>query len=332
MNHLNNQDPEAVIKKIHQARERILQQLAKSIIGQKHILDFLLIALLAEGHCILHGVPGLAKTLIVQSLAKVLDLTFSRIQFTPDLMPADITGTEIIDEDQNGRKQFNFFKGPIFANIVLADEINRTPPKTQAALLQAMQEKSLTLYGKTYELDLPFFVFATENPIEQEGTYLLPEAQLDRFLFHIDLDYPEFQEEVIIAARKNYFKDQSLQKVIAKKDLAEYQTFIEDIPISNKIIEYVVRIVSNTRPEQTKDPYIKDNVSYGASPRASQNIVIAAKANAALNGNYSVSKNDVMKIAYPALRHRLILNYSAIAAGITPKKIIDYAITLADKT
>jgi len=322
---------ETIISEIHKARNEILNELSKCIIGQKSILDLLLIALLAGGHCILHGVPGLAKTLIVQSLAKVLNLTFSRIQFTPDLMPSDITGTEVIEESKDGRKGFNFFKGPIFANIVLADEINRTPPKTQAALLQAMQEKSITLYGKTYYLDLPFFVLATENPIEQEGTYMLPEAQLDRFLFNIDLDYPDFKDEVQIASKKTYFNDQTLKKVIDAKELIMYQDFIENIPISDKIIEYVVTIVKNTRPQSNSSSYINDNVAYGAGPRASQNIVIAAKAHAALTGNYSVTKDNIKQITYPILKHRIILNFSAVSSRISTKDIIDHAVEIADK-
>ncbi len=327
----NYQNPEAVISDIHKSKEDILQELSKCIIGQKDVLDLLLIALLAEGHCILHGVPGLAKTLIVQSLAKVLDLSFSRIQFTPDLMPADITGTEIIEDRPGKGKSFSFYKGPIFANIVLADEINRTPPKTQAALLQAMQEKAVTLYGKTYHLDLPFFVLATENPIEQEGTYMLPEAQLDRFLFNIDLDYPSFHEEVKIASQKTFFSDQKLKKIIGRDELHNYQQFIEKMPISDKIIEYVVRIVNSTRPQSTTDPFIKENTAYGAGPRASQNIVIAAKANAALHGNYSVTKDDIKKVAYPILKHRIILNFTAISAKLSTRDVIQHAIREADR-
>lgn len=321
---------EAILKKIHRAKQDILKEMSHTIIGQENVLDLLLIALLAEGHCILHGVPGLAKTLIVQSLSKVLDLSFSRIQFTPDLMPADITGTEIIEEN-NGRKEFKFFKGPIFANIVLADEINRTPPKTQAALLQAMQERSVTLYGKTYEMDLPFFVLATENPIEQEGTYLLPEAQLDRFLFNIDLDYPSISDEVKIASKKSYFDSKELKTVLSKEDLFEFQKFIEEIPISDKIIEYGVRMVDFTRPKPDSPNFVKENISFGAGPRASQNLVIAAKANAALNGTYAVSKDDIDKVAYPILKHRVILNFTALSAKVTPRDVVEEAMKFAKK-
>ncbi len=322
--------PEEMINKIHHFQQNILKELSKSIIGQKKILDLLLIALLADGHCILHGVPGLAKTLIVHSLAKVLDLSFSRIQFTPDLMPADVTGTEIIEEDSKGHRHFKFVKGPIFANIVLADEINRTPPKTQSALLQAMQEKQVTVYGKTYTLDLPFFVLATENPIEQEGTYMLPEAQLDRFLFNIDLDYPQFQEEVQIASKKNYFNIENINTVIGQEELRSFQNFIEHIPISEKIISYAVKLVASTRPQSTTDSYIKDAVAFGAGPRASQNIVIASKANAALNGNYSVTKEDIHKVIYPILKHRIILNFSAVSTKLSTKQIIDHILKLSE--
>lgn len=321
---------EETLKKINEAKKNILNEMSHTIIGQEEVLDLLLIALLAEGHCILHGVPGLAKTLIVQSLAKVLDLSFSRIQFTPDLMPADITGTEIIEEN-NGKKEFNFFKGPVFANIILADEINRTPPKTQAALLQAMQERSVTLYGKTYNLDLPFFVLATENPIEQEGTYLLPEAQLDRFLFNIDLNYPSIEDEVKIASKKSYFESADLKTVLSKEDLFLFQKFIEEVPISDKIIEYGVKMVDFTRPKENSPQFVKEYISFGAGPRASQNIVIAAKANAALNGSFAVSKDDIDKVAYPILKHRVILNFTAVSSKITPKVVVDEAMKYAKK-
>jgi MoxR-like ATPase len=267
---------------------------------------------------------------MISSLAKALNMSFNRIQFTPDLMPSDITGTEIIEENPSGKK-FKFIKGPIFNNTILADEINRTPPKTQSALLQAMQEYQVTSYGNTYPLNLPFFVFATENPIEQEGTYPLPEAQIDRFFFNIEIDYPDYQEEVLIAQKKTYFDTSLINPVITADKLNEYQEFIEKVPISNKMIEYIVKLVASTRPNDSHLKSVKDFVNIGAGPRASQYIVVASKANAVLNGKYAVTKDDIKKVLYPVLNHRIILNYSAYSEGISNRNIIEDIIKYADK-
>ncbi len=321
---------ENLVNEIVDVKEKILSELGKSIIGQKEILNELIISIFSGGHCILHGLPGLAKTLMVSSIASILNMSFNRIQFTPDLMPSDIIGTEIIEENSTG-KHFKFIKGPIFNNIILADEINRTPPKTQSALLQAMQEYKVTSYGKTYELDKPFFVFATENPIEQEGTYPLPEAQIDRFLFNIQIDYPHFDEEVIIAQKKSYFNNSELKPVIDSQKLIAFQNFIEGVPISKSIIEYIVKIVSTSRPEKTSLKIVKDFVSIGAGPRASQYIVLASKTNAVLNNRYAVSKEDIKAVLKPILSHRIILNYASYSEGITTKNIIEEIKNYVDK-
>jgi MoxR-like ATPase len=321
---------EKTVNNIANIKENIISELGKCVVGQKEVIDNLLISIFSGGHCILHGVPGLAKTLMISSIAKALNMTFNRIQFTPDLMPSDITGTEIIEENSSGKK-FKFIKGPIFNNIILADEINRTPPKTQSALLQAMQEYQVTSYGNTYPLNLPFFVFATENPIEQEGTYPLPEAQIDRFFFNIEIDYPDYQEEVLIAQKKTYFDTSIINPVITADKLNEYQEFIEKVPISNKMIEYIVKLVASTRPKDSSLTSVKDFVNIGAGPRASQYIVVASKANAVLNGKYAVTKEDIKKVLYPVLNHRIILNYSAYSEGISNRNIIEDIIKYADK-
>ncbi len=314
---------EEVLQEISESRLKIISEIEKAVVGQKKVIDLLLVALLSEGHCVLHGLPGLGKTLMIHTLSRVLDLKFNRIQFTPDLMPSDIIGTEILQDTPSGAKELKFLEGPVFANIILADEINRTPPKTQAALLEAMQERSVTVFGKTYKLDFPFFVLATENPIEQEGTYSLPESQLDRFLFNIEIEYPDVDEEVYIASKKSFFNIENINKIIGKDELFEYQHFIENIPISQKIIEYAVNIVKHTRPEATDLKIVKNNVSYGAGVRASQSIVIASKSHAALFGNYAVTKENIHAVIKSILQHRIILNYSAHAEGITENKIID---------
>ena len=312
---------ELVLEEIASFKEKVFDEVSKRVIGQKDVIEMILVSILSEGHALLHGVPGLGKTLIVKSLAETMDLKFNRIQFTPDLMPSDIIGTDVVEE-RDGKKVFVFYKGPVFANLILADEINRTPPKTQSALLEAMQEKSITVYGKTYHLERPFIVLATENPIEQEGTYALPESQIDRFMMSIYVDYPILDEEVIIATEKSWFEKATLSKVVSKEKLLDYQKFVEKIPISNEIIRYIVKIVRETRPEISKLDLVKRSVAFGAGVRASQMMVIAAKAQAALNGKPAVSEEEIIKVAIPVLRHRIVLNYSAIAEGVKPEQIV----------
>ncbi len=321
---------EQTVNDIATVKENLLEEIGKCVVGQREVIEYLLISIFSAGHCILHGLPGLAKTLMISSLAKSLNMSFNRIQFTPDLMPSDITGTEIIEDNSSG-KNFKFIKGPIFNNIILADEINRTPPKTQSALLQAMQEYRVTSYGNTYELNKPFFVFATENPIEQEGTYPLPEAQIDRFFFNIEIDYPNYSDEVMIAKKKSYFDSSIINPVMSSDKLIYYQSFIEDVPISDKMVEYIVKLVSLTRPGISKIQLVKEFVNIGAGPRASQYIVIASKANAILNGKYAVTKDDINKVLYPVLNHRIILNYSAYSEGITNRNLIEEVVKYADK-
>jgi len=317
-------DVEAV-ERLKGARDRIAKELSKVIIGQHKIIDQLLIALLSRGHCLLVGVPGLAKTLLVNSLAQVLDLKFNRIQFTPDLMPSDITGTEIIEEDTStGKKQFRFVKGPIFSQIVLADEINRTPPKTQAALLQAMQEYEVTTAGKTLKLEQPFFVLATQNPIEQEGTYPLPEAQLDRFMFDLHLDYPSLDEENEIVRTTTADLQPDLQVVLASADILELQKLARRVPVSDHVVSYAVELVRKTRPDSDNVPdYIKQWITWGAGPRASQYLIIGAKTRAILDGRPMPDVNDVRSVAESVMRHRLVTSFSAAAEGITSTEIIN---------
>lgn len=312
------------IEEIINKFDLIIREIEKKIVGQKQVIRQLLISILSRGHCLIVGVPGLAKTMIVHTIADVMDLKFNRIQFTPDLMPSDITGTEIIEEDPITKKRnYRFIPGPIFANIILADEINRTPPKTQSALLQAMQEYKVTVNGVTYELPLPFIVLATQNPIEQEGTYPLPEAQLDRFFFQINIDYPSREEEKEILHKTTGIYEQSIEKIVSKEEILEYQSFVRKVPISDYVIEYVIDIVRATRPSNdNKFEFIKKYVQWGCGPRAEQTLVIASKANALLNGNYSVSIDDVDEIVLPSLRHRIILNYQAMAEGISADRII----------
>ncbi len=319
------------VKRIIKFRKDVFSELSKCIVGQTDVLEKFIIALLSKGHCILHGLPGLAKTLIVSSLARALKVDFQRIQFTPDLMPSDIIGSEIIEETETGSKAFKFIKGPIFSNIILADEINRTPPKTQAALLQAMQEYKVTVFGKTYELEYPFFVLATENPIELEGTYPLPEAQLDRFFFSIDIVYPSHEEEIRIASRSSFFDKDIIQPVIDKNELKAMQGFVADVPISEKLVEYIVNMVKATRPDSTHLKITKDFVRYGAGPRASQYLVTASKAHAALQGEYGVSTENIKSVAINILKHRIILGYGAYSSNITAENIIEDAIKYAEK-
>ncbi len=310
-----------LVAKYHATKKEI----GKVIIGQDQIVDELLIALLARGHALLIGVPGLAKTLLISTLASVLDLKFSRIQFTPDLMPSDITGTEILEQNiSTGGKEFRFIKGPVFANIVLADEINRTPPKTQAALLEAMQEHRVTAANTTYTLDEPFFVLATQNPIEQEGTYPLPEAQLDRFMLNLWLDYPSEKEEIDIVKTTTSEYRPTLSKILHANDIILFQDLVRYVPIADNVVEYVVRLVGMTRPKNASAPdFVKKYVSYGAGPRASQNLVLGAKVRALLDGRFTPSIEDIRKLAVPVLRHRVVLNFNAEAEGLSAVDLID---------
>lgn len=311
-------------KYVKEKFEEIVSEISKKIVGQKQVIKELIISLFSKGHCLIVGVPGLAKTMIIHTLADVLDLKFNRIQFTPDLMPSDITGTEIVEEDPlNKKRYYRFIPGPVFANIVLADEINRTPPKTQSALLQAMQEYKVTVNGVTYELPQPFFVLATQNPIEQEGTYPLPEAQLDRFFFQINIDYPTKEEEKEILFLTTGTLQTEVKKILSKEEILNIQTFVRKVPISEFVIEYIINIIRSTRPKDTSSlEFVKKYILWGCGPRAEQTLTIASKVNALLEGRYSVSIEDVNKIIFPSLRHRIILNYQAIAEGITTDDII----------
>lgn len=306
----------ALVQKRHQLKTEI----AKIIVGQDDVIDQIVLSVFSGGHALLVGVPGLAKTLMVNTLAQALGLDFKRIQFTPDLMPSDILGSEILDENRH----FKFIKGPIFSNIILADEINRTPPKTQAALLEAMQERSVTIAGHNYKLDLPYFVLATQNPIEQEGTYPLPEAQLDRFMFAIKLDYPTFLEEIQVVKSTTSDAKVVVNPLFTAEEIIIYQQLIRRIPVADNVIEYAVTLVSKTRPNNSlSNDYVKNYLDWGAGPRASQNLIIAAKANAAFKGKFSPDIEDVKAVATGILRHRIIKNYKADAEGITEEMIIE---------
>jgi MoxR-like ATPase len=312
-----------LVEDLNATISKLKKEIGKVIIGQDEVINNLLISLLCRGHCLLVGVPGLAKTLLIKTLAEVLNLEFSRIQFTPDLMPSDITGTEIIEEDQQTKQRsFRFIKGPVFANIILADEINRTPPKTQAALLEAMQEHKVTAAGNTYKLDEPFFVLATQNPIEQEGTYPLPEAQLDRFMFNLWLDYPAFEEELEIIKSTTSDYAPKLDKIVAKEELIKFQDLVRRVPVADSVIEFAVNIVKSTRPDKNVNPEISDLVSWGAGPRASQFLVLAAKAKAIMEGRYTPNIDDINYSLIPVLRHRIIPSFNAEADGITSEDII----------
>ena len=313
-----------LVKQLTKTRDEFNAEISKRVIGQQEIIDHILISLLCKGHTLLVGVPGLAKTLLIKSIAELLDLNFSRIQFTPDLMPSDITGTEIIEEDQNsGKREFRFFKGPVFGNIILADEINRTPPKTQAALLEAMQEHSVTTAGQTYLLEEPFFVLATQNPIEQEGTYPLPEAQLDRFMFNIKIDYPSHEDEVSIVKSTTSESDNKLNVIISRNDLLLYQDLVRRVPIADNVVNFAVELVSKTRPKSDKSSLaIKDWIDWGAGPRASQYLVLGAKAKAILEGRPAPEVDDIKAMARPVLRHRLITNFNAEAEGLSTDDIL----------
>lgn len=310
------------VRKFNEACDTLRAEVAKTIVGQDRVIEELLIALFAGGHCLLVGVPGLAKTLLISTVAEALALKFSRIQFTPDLMPSDITGTEILEEDAATRKRsFRFIKGPIFGNVVLADEINRTPPKTQAALLQAMQEKKVTAGGETYALDLPFFVLATQNPIEQEGTYPLPEAQLDRFMFNIQVDYPSEEEEIQIVEMTTSPMLHKPTIVLHADDILRTQELVRTVPVDSHVLKYAIRLVRATRDDSI--PQVKQYVSWGAGPRAGQNLVLGAKVRAVMNGRPIPSVEDIREIAHPVLRHRIVTNFNADADGVTTDDLID---------
>ncbi|WP_016991057.1 AAA family ATPase [Flavobacterium sp. ACAM 123] len=309
----------AAIHNLVQKRNELKSEIAKIIVGQDAVVDQVLLCIFSGGHALLVGVPGLAKTLMVNTLAQALGLNFKRIQFTPDLMPSDILGSEILDEN----RQFKFLKGPVFSNIILADEINRTPPKTQAALLEAMQERSVTIAGENYKLDLPYFVLATQNPIEQEGTYSLPEAQLDRFMFAIKLEYPSFEEEVQVVKRTTSDEINTINPLFTAQEIIDFQQLIRRIPVADNVVEYAVTLVSKTRPDNPlSNEFVKSYLDWGAGPRASQNLIVAAKAHAAFNGNFSPDIEDVKAVATGILRHRIIKNYKADAEGITEEMII----------
>ncbi|MHC4197007.1 MAG: AAA family ATPase [Planctomycetota bacterium] len=323
-----NRDLQSV-EKMAEGSQKLRKEIAKVIVGQDDVIEHMLLALFCKGHCLFVGVPGLAKTMLVSTLADVLNLKFSRIQFTPDLMPADITGTDVLEQDQHtGRRFFRFIKGPIFANILLADEINRTPPKTQAALLQCMQEYKVTASGHTYPLDLPFQVFATQNPIEQEGTYPLPEAQLDRFMFQIDIDYPRKNEELEIVRTTTSTYEPKLDKTFSPEEIRSLQELVLRVPAAEHVLAYAVRLVRASRPsDENASEYIKKWVSWGAGPRASQNLILGGKARAILQGRYAVNTDDVRALARPILQHRIITNFHAEAEGIGSRQIIDKLLT-----
>jgi len=307
-------------KELQQNIARLKTEIAKVIVGQDQVIHEIILAILGNSHALLIGVPGLAKTLMVHTLAQSLGLDFKRVQFTPDLMPSDILGTEILDESRH----FKFIKGPVFTNILLADEINRTPPKTQAALLEAMQEKQVSIANKNFVLDKPFFVLATQNPIEQEGTYPLPEAQLDRFMFALKLDYPSFDEEVEVVKNTTITREVNLTPVLDKSQILAYQDLVRKVPVADNVIEYAVRLVGKTRPASTEaSEVVKQYLDWGAGPRASQNLILAAKANALINGKFSPDIEDVQAVAKGILRHRILLNYKGEAEGITVESIIE---------
>lgn len=305
---------------LRHAYQQISAEIGKVIIGQQEVVKFVLISIFSNGHCLLVGVPGLAKTLLVQTVAQVLDLDFKRIQFTPDLMPSDIIGSEILGEDRN----FKFIPGPVFANIILADEINRTPPKTQAALLEAMMEKSVTAAGITHRLAQPFFVLATQNPIEQEGTYPLPEAQLDRFMFNVALDYPTFKEELLVVKNTTSTRKADVKKLLSAEQIIYFQQLVRNIPVTDNVLEYAVKLVAKTRPDgEMAAPQVKRLLNWGAGPRASQFLILGAKCHAVINGKYSPDIEDVQAIAKPILRHRIVRSYHAEAEGLSADDIIE---------
>jgi MoxR-like ATPase len=318
-------DDVAAVSALKEHVDAIRKEIAKVIVGQETIVEHLLISLLSRGHCLLVGVPGLAKTLLIRTLSEVLDLKFSRIQFTPDLMPSDITGTEIIEDDRaTGQKSFKFIRGPVFANILLADEINRTPPKTQAALLEAMQEHRVTAAGRTYVLEEPFFVLATQNPIEQEGTYPLPEAQLDRFMFNLWLEYPSEAEEQHIVKSTTSTYAPALRHILGTTEIVRYQNLVRRVPVADNVIATAVRLVARTRPKDPRAPqFIRDWLSWGAGPRASQYLILAAKTKAILDGRHTPDEQDVRSVLGPVLRHRIVPNFNAEADGVSAIQIVE---------
>ncbi len=313
------------VEHLNQLKEEFHKEISKVIVGQNEIINQIFIALLCNGHIILEGVPGLAKTLLINSVAKAFDLEFSRIQFTPDLMPSDITGTEIIQENKtSGKREFKFYKGPLFGNIILADEINRTPPKTQSALLQAMQEKNITIGNETYKLKDPFFVFATQNPIEQEGTYPLPEAQLDRFMFNLIIQYPDSNEEKLIVKNMHNIINADIKPVISADQLSTFQNLVINLPVSDHVIDFAVKFVRATRLDKNTDLSIKKWLSWGAGPRASSILILAGKAHALMNNRTTPEVEDIKQIIKPVLRHRIITNFNAEADGMSRDNILDY--------
>ncbi|HRE41469.1 MAG TPA: MoxR family ATPase [Ignavibacteria bacterium] len=321
---INSSSDVRLVEDLNRKHSELKKEISKIIVGQDEIIDRILIAIFAQGHCMLVGVPGLAKTLIVKSLADVLDLKYNRIQFTPDLMPSDITGTEILESSTSGEKIFKFVKGPVFSNLLLADEINRTPPKTQSALLEAMQEHKVTAAGVTYRLDEPFFVLATQNPIEQEGTYPLPEAQLDRFMFNLWLDYPSGEEEIEIVNKTTSSYSPTLSHIFSKQEIIDFQNLVKRVPVAEEVIKYAVNQVRKTRPQNPESPdYIKNYINYGAGPRASQYLILGAKTYAILNGRYTPEINDIKIVSKPVLRHRLITNFNSDADNVTTLDLID---------
>ncbi|HVX63848.1 MAG TPA: MoxR family ATPase [Pirellulales bacterium] len=320
----------SAIRKLGEAREKILEQLAQVIVGQNPVIEELLISLFSRGHCLLEGVPGLAKTLMISTLARTLNLSFSRVQFTPDLMPADITGTEVIEENRStGAREFRFLEGPLFANVVLADEINRTPPKTQAALLEAMQERQVTVGRVRHPLADPFFVLATQNPIEQEGTYPLPEAQQDRFMFKVFVKYPNFDEEFEIARRTTTTLSDHIVPVLAAEEIVSLQQIVREVPVSDHVVRYALSLVRQTRVGEPGSPeFVNDQLNWGAGPRAVQNLILGGKARALLHGRTHVSTEDIQTLAKPVLRHRLVVNFAAESEGVTTDHVIDQLIAV----
>ncbi|HEY4759861.1 MAG TPA: MoxR family ATPase [Thermoguttaceae bacterium] len=326
-----NSGDDAAIEKLGEARQKIMDQLAQVIVGQTDVIEELLISLFSRGHCLLEGVPGLAKTLMISTLARTLNLSFSRIQFTPDLMPADITGTDVIEENRStGTRDFRFLEGPLFSNVILADEINRTPPKTQAALLEAMQERQVTVGRVRHKLPDPFFVLATQNPIEQEGTYPLPEAQQDRFMFKVFVKYPSFEEEFEVARRTTSLQVDTIESVLTAGDILELQRIVREVPVSDHIIRYALALVRQTRVGEPGEPdFIADQLlAWGAGPRAVQFLILGAKARALLHGRTHVTCEDIQVLSRPVLRHRLVLSFIADSEGITPDEIVDRILTI----
>ena len=319
----NNISDAEKIEELNRKYKLLDSEVEKIIVGQKKVLQDIIITILSKGHCLLIGVPGLAKTLIVKTFSEALELKFSRIQFTPDLMPSDIVGTEILDEDGAGSKRFKFLKGPVFANMILADEINRTPPKTQSALLEAMQEHKVTAGGVSYSLEEPFFVLATQNPIEQEGTYPLPEAQLDRFMYNVWLGYPSVNDEIEIVKRTTGVGLNNVQPIFHREEIIDFQDLVRKVPVSDELMKYAVEVVNKTRPESPSSPqFVKDYIRWGAGPRASQYLILGAKALAAIEGRYTPSREDVKSVSDSVLRHRLILNFNAEADSVKVDELI----------